>query len=83
LTAVAPADEQAVWSLSLTKGILKKKLVQNRQITNYRVIQGSGYIGPQLLDDIVVMNKYRDSDSSSTSVGGRRYSPRIGTGRYM
>jgi hypothetical protein len=73
--------EEVIWSFPITKGFFKKTVVQERQITNLRVIQGDGYIGLSLLDDIVVMNQHRVSDSSYTSVGGGRYSPRIGTGK--
>jgi hypothetical protein len=73
--------EEVIWSFPITKGFFKKTVVQERQVTNLRVIQGEGYIGLSLLDDIVVMNQRRVSDSSYTSVGGGRYSPRIGTGR--
>jgi len=73
--------EEVIWSFPITKGFFKKTVVQERQITNLRVIQGEGYIGLSLLDDIVVMNQHRVSDSSYTSVGGGRYSPRIGTGK--
>lgn len=73
--------EEVIWSFPVTKGFFKKTVVQERQITNLRVIQGEGYIGLSLLDDIVVMNQHRVSDSSYTSVGGGRYSPRIGTDR--
>ncbi|MFL6487975.1 MAG: zinc ribbon domain-containing protein [Nitrososphaera sp.] len=73
--------EHVIWSLPVTKGFFKKTVVQERQITNYRAIQGTGYIGLQLLDDIIVMNQHRVSDSSYTSVGGGRYSPRVGTGK--
>jgi hypothetical protein len=81
IAAAAPPDEEVIWSFPVTKGFFKKTVALDRQITSYRVIQGSGYIGLQLLDDIVVMNQHRVSDSSYTSVGGGRYSPRIGTGR--
>jgi hypothetical protein len=74
-------SEEVIWSFPLTKGFFKKTVVQERQVTNLRVIQGEGYIGLSLLDDIVVMNQRRVSDSSYTSVGGGRYSPRIGTGK--
>lgn len=77
----AAAREEVIWSFPTTKGWFKKTIVQERQLTNYKVIQGSGHIGLALLDDIVVMNQHRVSDSSYTSVGGGRYSPRIGTGR--
>lgn len=73
--------EEVIWSSPVTKGFFKKTVVQERQITNLRAIQGEGYIGLSLLDDIVVMNQRRVSDSNYTSVGGGRYSPRIGTGR--
>ncbi len=72
--------EEVIWSFPITKGFFKKTVVQERQITNHRVIQGDGYIGLSLLDDIVVMNQHRVSDSSYTSVGGGRYTPRIGRG---
>lgn len=77
----AAAREEVIWSFPTTKGWFKKTVVQERQITNYKVIQGSGHISLTLLDDIVVMNQHRVSDSSYTSVGGGRYSPRFGTGR--
>lgn len=73
--------EEIIWSFPITKGIFKKTVVQERQITNHRVIQGENYMGLKLLEDIVVMNQHRVSDSSYASVGVGRYSPRYGSGR--
>jgi len=75
------APEQVIWALDITKGVFRKKIVNTLRITNYRVFLGSSYIGLSLLDDIVVMNQHRVSDSSYTSVGGSRGSPRVGSGR--
>jgi hypothetical protein len=73
-------NEMIIWSFPQTKGFFRTKVIQERQITNLRVIQGDSYIGLTLLDDIVVMNQHRVSNSSYASFGGGGYSPRIGTG---
>jgi ribosomal protein L37E len=75
------SPEQVIWSNEVTKGFFKKTVVETQKITNYRVIQNSAYVGLGLLDDIVVMNQHRVSESNYTSVGGMRGSPRIGTGK--
>jgi hypothetical protein len=72
--------EEVIWSSPITKGFFKITVVQERQITNLRVIQGEGYVGLQLLEDIVVMNQHRVSDSNYSSFGGRGYA-RFGTGK--
>jgi hypothetical protein len=66
----AAVREEAIWSFPITKGFFKKTVVQERQITNYRVIQGSRYIGLALLDDIVVLNQRIVSQSTYSSIGG-------------
>jgi hypothetical protein len=70
--------EVVIWSIPVTKGWFKPTVVQQQQITTYRVIQGSSYLGLELLEDIIVINQHRVSNSNFTSVGG--YSTRFGIG---
>jgi hypothetical protein len=79
LTAEAP--EQVIWSNEVTEGFFKKRVVETQKITNYRIIQNSAYVGLALLEDIVVMNQHRVSESNYTSFGGMRGAPRIGAGK--
>jgi hypothetical protein len=76
------SPEQVIWSNEVTKGFFKKTVVETQKITNYRVIQNLAYVGLGLLDDIVVTNQHRVSESNYTSVGGMRGSPRIGAGKF-
>jgi hypothetical protein len=79
---VLTSPEQVIWSNEITKGFFKKTVVETQKITNYRVIQNSAYVGLGLLEDIVVMNQHRVSESDYYSFGGSRGSPRIGTGKF-
>jgi hypothetical protein len=73
--------ETDIWFHHITEGFFRKKVVQTLKITNRRVSIGWDDIALDLLDDIVVMNQHRVSESNYTSFGGMRGSPRIGTGK--
>lgn len=86
--------EELLWSYNLTQGIVRKKIIAQLAISNYRImridmIQNKmlGFIRLQDIDDIVVMNTYRASESigySMYSGGGGRYfsfaGPRFSSG---
>ncbi len=72
--------KKVIWSNQVTEGFFQKRVVETQMITNYRIVQNSAYVGLGLLEDVVVMNQRRESQSNYTSVGGGRYTPRIGSG---
>jgi hypothetical protein len=58
------APERVRWTNEVTEeGFFKKRVVEIQRITNYRVYQNSTYISLSELDDIVIMNQHRVSQS--------------------
>lgn len=76
--------EELLWSFDITEGLIRKKIVVRLALSNYRIMKIDmqnnkilGYILLQDLDDVVVMNTHR----ASNSIGYGMYA---GTrGRYM
>ena len=60
---VAGGSEQTLWRNELTKGIFNKKVSEVQTITNYRVMQNDSGILLKDINDIVVMNQHRASQS--------------------
>ena len=79
-TALGP--ERIVWHNELTKGIFHKQVVDIQRITNYRVIHNNSVISLKDVDDILVMNQRRVSQSSYMGTSTGRYTRfGYGTGR--
>jgi hypothetical protein len=62
------APEQILWYNEVTEGFFKKSVVETQKITNYRVYQNSDYITLSELDDILIMNQHRFSESNYSSM---------------
>jgi hypothetical protein len=62
------APERVLWHNEETEGFFKKSIVETQKITNYRVYQNSDYITLSELDDIVIMNQHRVSESNYSSM---------------
>src|SRR5919197_5594157 len=75
----ALGTERIVWHNELTKGFFHKQVVETQRITNYRVIQNNSQISLKDIDDIVVMNQRRISQSSHMGTYSGRYT-RFGYG---
>jgi hypothetical protein len=75
----ALGTERLVWHNELTKGIFHKHIVDTQRITNYRVIHNNSEIQLRDVDDIVVMNQHRVSQSSYMGTSTGRYA-RFGYG---
>jgi hypothetical protein len=71
--------ERIVWHNEITKGIFHKHIVEIERITNYRVIQNNSEILLKDVDDIVVINQHRISQSSHVGTYTGRYT-RFGYG---
>jgi hypothetical protein len=71
--------EKTIWHNEITKGIFKKQVVDTQGITNYRVIHNNSQILLKDVDDIVVMNQHRVSQSSYMGTSTGRYA-RFGYG---
>jgi hypothetical protein len=65
--------ESSLWYNEITEGFFKKKVVGKQIITNYRVIYNNSEIMLKNIDDILVMNQHRVSQSNymGTSARGR------------
>ena len=83
--------EQLLWSFDITKGIFRKKVIERLALSNYRIMRIDmqnnkilGYILLATLDDVVVMNTHRVSESIGYGVytGGymRMAGPRFSSG---
>lgn len=57
------APERVRWTNEVTEGFFEKRVVEIQRITNYRVYQNSTYIALSEIDDIVIMNQHRVSQS--------------------
>jgi len=66
------APEQVLWHNEVTEGFFKKRVVETQKITNYRVYQNSANIALSELDDIVIMNQHRVSQSDYSSFSSGR-----------
>jgi hypothetical protein len=76
------AREYVLWHNEVTEGFFDKSVVETQKITTYRVYQNSAYIALSELDDIVIMNEHRVSQSDYSSFSsGRDYSTGFGTSK--
>lgn len=76
------ARENVLWYNEVTEGFFNKSVVETQKITTYRVYQNLAYIALSELDDIVIMNEHRVSQSDySSSSSGRDYSTGFGTSK--
>ena len=76
------ARENVLWYNEVTEGFFNKSVVETQKITNYRVYQNSAYIALSELDDIVIMNEHRVSQSDYSSFSpGREYSTGFGSSK--
>jgi hypothetical protein len=65
--------ERIVWRNAVTSGIIHKKIVETQLITNFRVISNNFQLPLKDVDDIVVMNQNRLSQSYHTGSYSGRY----------
>ena len=72
-------EKKKLWRNQITQGIFKKKVVEIQTITNYRVLRNDKGITFNDIDDVVVMNQHRVSQSNYTGTSYGRYA-RFGTG---
>jgi PsbP-like protein len=79
IETTALGTERIVWHNELTKGIFHKHVVDTQRITNYRVIHNNSQILLKDVDDILVMNQHRISQSSYMGTSTGRYA-RFGHG---
>jgi hypothetical protein len=74
--------EYVLWHNEVTEGFFNKSVVETQKITNYRVYQNSAYLALSELDDIVIMNQNRVSQSDYSSFSSvRDYSTGFGTSK--
>ena len=74
--------EYVLWHNEVTEGYFNKSVVETQKITTYRVYQNSAYIALSELDDIVIMNEHRVSQSDYSSFSSRRdYHTEFGTSK--
>jgi hypothetical protein len=71
--------EETLWRNQITQGIFKKRVVEVHTITNYRVLRNDKGIMFKDIDDVVVMNQHRVSQSNYMGTSYGRYA-RFGTG---
>ncbi|MGA9845720.1 MAG: zinc ribbon domain-containing protein [Nitrososphaeraceae archaeon] len=71
--------EQSIWHNEVMTGIIHRKVVETQTITNYRVLKNNLGVYLKDLDDIVVMNQQRVSQSQYMGTYSGRYS-RVGFG---
>src|SRR5215217_6306706 len=76
---VAAGSEQTLWRNEITKGIINKKVSEVQTITNYRLMRNDSGVLLKDINDIVVMNQHRASQSQYTGTSTGRYA-RIGFG---
>jgi len=75
----ALGKEETLWRNELTEGIFKKRVVEVQTITNYRVLRNDRGVMFKDIDDVVVMNQHRVSQSNYMGTYYGRY-VRFGTG---
>jgi PsbP-like protein len=73
-------DEVTLWHNEITRGIFHKKVVETQEITTYRVVQNKTQILLRDLDDIIIMNQHRVSESQHTGYYSGMYYSRFGYG---
>jgi hypothetical protein len=60
----ALGKEETLWRNHVTEGIFKKRVVEVHTITNYRVLLSDKGLMFKEIDDVVVMNQHRVSQSN-------------------
>lgn len=75
----ALGPEQSIWHNEVMTGIIHRKVVETQTITNYRVLRSDCGVFLKDLDDIVIMNQQRISQSQYSGISSGRYS-RVGFG---
>ena len=65
--------EETLWRNQVIQGIFKKRVVEVQTITNYRVLRNDKGITFKDIDDVVVMNQHRVSQSNYTGTSYGRY----------
>jgi hypothetical protein len=71
--------EKIIWHNEITKGIFNKHVIGTQRVTNYRVVYNSSEILLKDVDDILVMNQRRISQSQYMGTSSGRYT-RFGAG---
>ena len=72
-------SESTIWSDQVTTGFFRKKVIETRYITNLRVSTNRGVVYLDQVDDIIVMNSKRMSESQYSGYSAGRYT-RYGMG---
>src|SRR5215207_672481 len=75
----ALGKEETLWRNQITEGIFKKRVVEVQTITNYRVLQNDRGVMFKDVDDVVIMNQHRVSQSNYMGTYYGRY-VQFGTG---
>lgn len=75
----ALGSEQSIWHNEIMTGIIHRKVAETQTITNYRVLRNDFGVFLKDLDDIVVMNQQRISQSQYSGISSGRYN-RVGFG---
>jgi hypothetical protein len=75
----ALGKEETLWRNQVTQGIFKTMVVEVQTITNYRVLRNDSGLMFKDIDDVVVMNQHRVSQSNYTGTSYGRYA-RFGRG---
>ena len=70
------ATEQVIWKNNVMTGIIHRNVAETQVITNLRVLQNDRSVSLGELDDIIVMNQHRESQSQ----GPRLYTYNRGFG---
>ena len=73
--------EHIIWKNDITTGIINKRIIETQVITNYKVMQNQTSISLKDLDDIIVMNSHRESQSQRSGYHARGFGTSYGTGR--
>ena len=60
---MASGREEVLWRNEITQGIFKKKVVEVQTITNYRILRNDYGVMLKDIDDAVVLNQHRVSQS--------------------
>lgn len=79
--SVSLGSEQVIWKNNVMTGIIHRKVAETQIITNLRVLQNDRAVSLADLDDIVVMNSHRESQSQGQRYYVRGFGASYGTGR--
>ena len=72
-------SEETIWRNEITQGIFKKTVVEVQTLTNYRVLRDDYETMLQDIDDVIVINQHRVSQSDHMGTYYGRYA-RFGMG---